>query len=496
GAGAGGGPLAANLARAGHSVLLLEAGEDPCNILNNQVPALHAQASENPELAWFYFVDHYSDPARAAQDSKYTSEGILYPRGTGLGGSTSVNAMITVTPHDSDWDKLASATGDASWQSGNMKGYFDKVRNWLNVEQADAGLALSDQKIIEVILGAGLAYDASQTMTSLLGELFGLLSRDLTKTPAQEGLYNIPLLTRDGRRSGVRDYVIQTVLEGYPLTVKTGAFVTNVVFADEPGPDGKPRITGVNFIEGKNLYRAGLKAPDIPSESRVASATREVILSAGAYNTPQILKLSGIGPAAELEALGIDVAVDLPGVGENLQDRYEVGIVHKTRRDFDLIRDCTFGEDGDPCLEEWSRGRGVYTSNGSTVGIVRRSSPELENPDLFIFGAPADFRGYYPGYSDDSTADKKTFTWVILKAHTENRAGSVTLASTDPRDTPNINFRYFDEGSSDNGQDQRDLDAMVEAVEFVREMAQKTRDVMLLFPAFDEVWPGDDVDER
>ncbi len=496
GAGAGGGPLAANLARAGHSVLLLEAGNDTCEVEQSQVPAFHAMASENPELAWFYFVDHYSDPAQAARDSKYTSEGILYPRGTGVGGSTSVNAMITVTPHDSDWDKLANATGDASWQSGNMKGYFDKVRSWLDVERADPGLALGDQKIIEVILGAGLAYDRTATQGSLLGQLFGLLNRDLTQTPAQEGLYNIPLATKEGRRHGVRDYVVQTVKDGFPLTVKTGAFVTNVVFADTPGPDGKPQVTGVSFIEGKNLYRAGLKAPDIPSESKAVHATREVILSAGAYNTPQILKLSGIGPAAELNALGIDVAVDLPGVGENLQDRYEVGIVHKARRDFDLIRNCTFGEDGDPCLQSWNRGRGVYTSNGSTVSIVKKSSPELEDPDLFIFGAPADFRGYYPGYSEDSLADKKTFTWVILKGHTENRAGSVSLASTDPRDTPRINFRYFHEGTSENGEDQRDLDAMVEAVELVREMAQKTRDVQLLFPAFDEVWPGDDVDER
>lgn len=495
GAGAGGGPLAANLARAGHSVLLLEAGNDPCEILQSEVPAFHALASENPELAWSYFVDHYSDPAQATRDSKYTPEGILYPRGTGIGGSTSVNAMITVTPHDRDWDELALATGDDSWHSDNMKGYFDKVRSWLDVERADPGLALGDQKIIEIVLAAGLTYDKSESPGTLLGQLFGLLSRDLTQTPAQEGLYNIPLATKERRRNGVREYVIDTVRDGYPLTVKTGAFVTNVVFDDTPDADGTPRVTGVSFIEGENLYRAGLKEPDIPSESREVSATREVILSAGTFNTPQILKLSGIGPAAELQAMGIDVAVDLPGVGENMQDRYEVGIVHKTRRDFDLIRDCTFGEDGDPCLQAWNEGNGVYTSNGSTVGIVRKSSPELSEPDLFIFGAPADFRGYYPGYSEDSLNDKKSFTWVILKAHTENRAGSVTLASTDPRDTPHIDFSYFHEGSTDMGQDQRDLDTMVEAVHFVRDIAQKTRDVQLLFPAFDEVWPGDEVDE-
>jgi len=123
-------------------------------------------------------------------------------------------------------------------------------------------------------------------------------------------------------------------------------------------------------------------------------------------------------------------------------------------------------------------------------------TPELSEPDLVIFGAPADFRGYYPGYSKDSLVDKKTFSWIVLGAHTENRAGSVSLASTDPRDTPHIDFSYFHEGSTNNGQDQRDLDAMVEGVDFVRKIAKKTRDVQVLFPAFNEVWPGDEVDER
>lgn len=496
GAGAGGGPLAANLARAGHSVLLLEAGNDPCKLLTNQVPAFHAMASEDPEMAWFYFVDHYSDPEQAQRDSKYTSEGILYPRGTGVGGSTSVNAMITVTPHDSDWNNIAATTGDSSWHSDSMRGYFDQVKSWLSVERADPGLALGDQKLIEIVLASGLTFDRTATQTNLLSELFGILSRDLTKTPAKEGLYNIPLATSGGRRGGVRDFVIDTVTRGYPLTVKTGAFVTGVTFAETPNPDGTPRVTGVNYIEGKNLYRAGLKAPDIPGESRSVNASREVILSAGAYNTPQILKLSGIGPADELASLGIETQVDLPGVGKNLQDRYEVGIVHKTRRDFDIVRDCTFGEDGDACLQEWNDGRGVYTSNGSTVSIVKKSSPELEEPDLFIFGAPADFRGYYPGYANDGTADKKTFSWIILKGHTKNHAGTVNLRSTDPRDTPLINFRYFHEGDTDQGQDLHDMNAMVEAVEFVRDIAQKTRDVQLLFPAFEEVWPGEEVDER
>src|SRR5688500_16569561 len=98
GSGAGGGPLAANLARQGHSVLLLEAGKETGGKTEYLVPAIHPTATETPDLAFWYFVDHYTDAARGKQDTKHTADGILYPRGGALGGSTAVNAMITVAP--------------------------------------------------------------------------------------------------------------------------------------------------------------------------------------------------------------------------------------------------------------------------------------------------------------------------------------------------------------------------------------------------------------
>src|SRR5438552_1887900 len=106
GSGAGGGPLAANLARHGHTVLLLEAGGDPGDRLTYQVPAFHGYATEDAAMQWNYYVQHYSDPARQKQDSKYDAAhgGVWYPRAGALGGCTAHNAMITVYPHNSDWD--------------------------------------------------------------------------------------------------------------------------------------------------------------------------------------------------------------------------------------------------------------------------------------------------------------------------------------------------------------------------------------------------------
>jgi choline dehydrogenase len=91
----------------------------------------------------------------------------------------------------------------------------------------------------------------------------------------------------------------------------------------------------------------------------------------------------------------------------------------------------------------------------------------MPEPDLFVFGLPASFQGYYPGYSKELERHRNTFTWAILKAHTRNRAGTVRLRSADPRDVPEINFRYFDEGNDTEGED---LDAMVSGVRFVRSL--------------------------
>src|SRR5262249_7664348 len=130
GSGAGGGPLAARLANEGYKVALLEAGLDalgsgidPSTGIIYQVPALGRGGSETDLLSWAFFVKHYGDPVQQARDSKLVYEdpaktipkGILYPRGSTLGGSTAHDAMVWVYPHDDDWEDIAETTGDPSW---------------------------------------------------------------------------------------------------------------------------------------------------------------------------------------------------------------------------------------------------------------------------------------------------------------------------------------------------------------------------------------------
>ena len=129
-------------------------------------------------------------------------------------------------------------------------------------------------------------------------------------------------------------------------------------------------------------------------------------------------------------------------------------------------------------------------SNGFAAAIVQKSSPPIPDDDLFIFGGPVSFHGYYPNYADDAVADARHWTWAILKAHTGNRSGTVTLRSTDPRDTPEINFNYFDTGTTAGGVDTTDLDAVVEGIQVARKIAA---DLPLGSAQFTEVYPGPNI---
>jgi choline dehydrogenase len=550
GSGAGGGPLAANLAAGGYRVLVLEAGgdEEPWAY---QVPSFHALASEHPDLSWEFYVRHYGDSALQERDTKYKRDrdGVLYPRAGTLGGCTAHNAMLTVYPHDGDWDELVAFTGDESFNSETMRAYFERLEKcgygsaprkvptnrvgaflanrlplvralfqnlsrhgytgWLCTTLADPTLAVRDKQLVDVVLSAArttLRQDLGRALSPSedvgLGEppwwRAPLVLRDPRrwKDPndwrvrgSREGLWLAPLAVRNGGRVSTRDTLLSTQ-RTYPenLEIRTGALATRVLLEGS-------KAVGVEYMTGRHLYRADPRADGaVPEpERQVVHADREVILAAGAFNTPQLLKLSGIGPREELEEHGIPVQVDLPGVGENLQDRYEVGVVSRMKRDFALLRDASFkppgpGVPADRAFDEWRTGHGVYSSNGVVVGIIKSSSRAERGADLFMFGLPANFTGYYPGYSKGLTQDKRHFTWAILKAHTRNRAGTVRLRSGDPRDVPEINFRYFDEGSE--GGD-ADLEAMADGVEFVRRLMRHSSEYLA-----DEVCPGDGVRTR
>lgn len=243
-----------------------------------------------------------------------------------------------------------------------------------------------------------------------------------------------------------------------------------MIFETDSNP---PRAIGVEYLEGKYLYRASKRAGSAGAGTLGSvRASREVIVSGGAYNSPQILKLSGVGPAEELSRFGIPVIKDLPGVGMNLQDHYETSVIVDAPDDFSALDGCTFGVGPtDPCLDEWratprvgSIWGAAYDSAGFGAAVFYKSTVATnDNFDVLALGGPASFKGYYPNYSVEATAEHNHWTWVLLKAHPRSRAGSVTLRSANPLDVPNINFEFFRDGANE------DLQAMYEAVQLARD---------------------------
>jgi len=508
GSGAGGGPLAANLALAGYTVALLEAGGDE-SPPEYQVPAFYTRSVEHPDLSWQYFVRHYSDHARQRLDSKYCpdKDGIFYPRSGTLGGCTAHHAMITVYTHACDWDRIAEWLDDDSWSAEKMEQYFRRLENcryisprvwrrtrhgfrgWLPTDIANPLLALKDWKIVRIALAALCGAVQGRIWESFVNLLCAYWRApsgpiaffkgyfDPNDRPhsagSEEGLFLVPVSVDRGRRAGARERILDAAARcPDQLRILTHALATRVLFQGN-------RAVGVEYLSGKHLYAADPNFSPAAAgrgERRTVRARREVILAAGSFNSPQLLKLSGIGPRAELEKHGIEVVADLPGVGENLQDRYEIAVVTKLKSDFAITRGATFhapgpGEPPDRLYAQWLEGKGPYTTNGGILAQVKQSSGALGGTDLIAFAVPGLFRGYFPGFSTRIAQERNYYSWVILKAHVRNTTGYVRLRSGDATERPEINFRYFDEG---NGNWRRDLDAVAQAVQYFRALSART----------------------
>jgi choline dehydrogenase len=530
GSGAGGGTVAARLAEAGHSVLLLEAGGDPrelsggdplstqTNRLPNDydVPCFHAFASENQAMKWDFFVRHYGDDAAQRLDPKYREvwdgervDGVLYPRAGTLGGCTAHNAMIFVYPNDADWDGIAALTGDASWNSKKMRGYFERLENchhrplyrwlaklginptrhgwkgWLQTEKAIPDTVLGEQDLRKVLVASieEAIEEIGHVVDRVWWFLQSLLDPNDWRTVKENaiGLRYMPLTTRNHARMGTRERVLD-VARRFPdmLTIEMDALATRVLLDDDQ------RAVGVEYLKGERLYRAHAQSGDGPAELRQARASREVILAGGAFNTPQLLMLSGIGPGEELSKHAIPVRVDLAGVGKNLQDRYEIGVVNRMKfKEWTVFEGAKF-DATDPQYKCWSERRnGPYITNGAILSLFKRSANDRPLPDLFCLAVLGRFQGYFPNYSDLFAKSLNYLTWAVLKAHTNNRAGEVTLCSADPRDTPQINFRYFQEGTPDGGQD---IDSVLDGIRFVRRITAKLKESGLIA---EEELPGE-----
>ncbi len=500
GSGPGGGPLACNLAKAGYSVCLMEAGgspRDPDIRKLIEVPAFNADVTAAPKVAWEYFVRHYSDDEQQQKDSKYVAArgGVLYPRASAIGGCAIHNVLFMMYPSNSDWEHIADLTGDKSWSPDLMRTYFQRLEQcryaaphvgaadaahhgfngWQPTELPDPQIFYNDPQFRAML-------HAAERVMGKPGDVNGFLHNKLdpndyaTTQNDQEGLYSLPMSRKNGVRWSIQDHILMTAAAYPNLTIMTNCLATRILMNGETA-------TGVEYMQGTHLYRASPLADPMspmPQTSEV-HATREVIISAGAFNSPQILKLSGIGSAEELSKFGIPTRIELPGVGTGMMDRYEASVVTQLKDPLTVFDKCVPRSAADPCLVALQQGRGIYTTSGVALSGVRKSDPSRPDRDLVIFLAGGQFRGYYPGWQKD-LFNPARLSWAVLKAHTQNRAGTVTLRSSDPRDAPQIDFHYFQEGSDQSGED---LASIVNAIQLIRRLNAEIPDY-----ASSELAPG------
>ncbi|RZI94216.1 MAG: glucose-methanol-choline oxidoreductase, partial [Microbacterium sp.] len=416
GAGSAGAALAARLsADPGVTVVLLEAGPVD-RAVELHVPAAFSKLFRG-RYDWNY--DTVPQPALGGRT-------VYWPRGKTLGGSSSLNAMMWIRGFAADYDEWAETAGDAwSWQS--LVPYFQRVERTEDPADPSQGTdgpqSVAHQRDPRPHTAAFLA--AARELGHPVTE---------ANLPEGQGFSQTRVTQRGGARASTADAYLRPARRRPNLRIVTGALVHRVRF-DTSG--GTPEATGVE------LEVAGLRVQ--------AHARREVVLCAGAVNTPQLLLLSGIGPAAHLAEHGLDLVADSPEVGQNLQDHLVAGLAPAA------IGGTLYGAERVGQLGHYlARRRGMLTSNvAEAYGFVRtavadatRMPPGL--PDIEIIFAPAPYVGEgltpLPG-------EGLTVGAILLRPRSR---GTIRLASADPTEPAVIDPRYL---SDPEGVDERTLRA-------------------------------------
>ena len=414
GAGSAGCVLAARLsADSSVNVLLLEAGPP------DDADEIHAPAAINRLFQTAYDWNYTTVPQHRA-----AGRSIYWPRGKVLGGSSSINAMVYIRGSRHDYQTWRDEHGCRGWGYSDLVPYFRRAENNSRGASAYHGtggpLAVSDLRYKSQACKAFIAAALEQGATAN-GDFNG---------PAQDGVGWYQVTQRKGRRCSAAAAYLRPAMARPNLTVLTDSLVTKIRI--EGG-----QATGVTYL------RQG--------ETDTARANAEVILCGGAVNSPQLLMLSGIGPADHLIEMGIDVVADSPGVGANLSDHPVLPVVWSTPRLRGL-----WEKSGNTGALRWKlTHRGPLTSNVAESGGFAHSEPGLPAPDLQLHVLPATFR-------DQGLADAAQRGMSVLVGLVDVKSrGRIRLRSADPRHRPVIDPGYL----SDAG----DARALVAGLKMARE---------------------------
>ena len=399
GAGSAGCVVAARLSETGARVLLLEAGPTDWHPMIH-IPAGILKLLYNPLVNWNY---------KAEPEANVANRSIPWPRGKVLGGSSSINGMLYVRGNPADFDSWAQM-GCRGWTYDEVLPYFRKSERYAPGDATyrgkDGPLLVEDYRTI-LPLTHRFIDAARQAGHKLTPDYNGAV---------QEGV-GYSQMTRNGRFRGSTARTFLSQARGRPnLRIETGAVATCLLF------EGK-QCVGVAFRQGGR---------DIE-----ARAAREVILSGGSVNSPQLLQISGIGPADHLKSIGAEVVEDLPGVGANLSDHYAVRVSHRVN-DLISINQLSRGARlAGELVRFVTTGRGALTFGVTSASLFTRSREGLASPDLQLLFTPASYDQNRFGELERLSG----MTVAICGTRPESR-GTIMAKSRDPFEYPTIRANY------------------------------------------------------
>jgi choline dehydrogenase len=424
----------------GNEVLLLEAGKKDTNPWIH-IPAGLGSLVPTETVNWFFFTE---------PEKNLGNREMFWPRGKVLGGSSSINGMVYIRGHASDYDHWRQM-GNEGWSHDDVLPFFKKSETWEDGASdhhgGDGPLYVTRNRIAHPLDDAFMASASTQ----------GYSQTDDFNGAQQEGFSLYDFTTKNGRRMSSAKAYLTPVLDRKNLLVETEALTTRIVV--EQG-----RATGVQYLQD--------------GEACEARARKEVILCGGAVNSPQLLQLSGIGDRDYLAGHGIDAVHHLPGVGHNLQDHLDVILQWHCTQPVTLASNTTLIGSVMAMLKYIVTRKGILAQPPTPAGAFIRTDPSLEVPDIQLHFMH--LANVAHGLGDDSI-EGHSFQVHVCQLRPESR-GFVGLKSADPTDGPSIQPNYLDAD--------KDLDVLRNGLKLTRELigAAPFDDLR-----GDEIWPGKDV---